>query len=439
MIKETWKGAWLLLLAMLSLTACQNLHLGREPGPRTQPLPLKVETERFQRVGKSPVIGRIYRFRLHEGDTLADVARHFGIGLQAMMDANPDIDPWSPGKGRKIVLPLAFILPLAPKEGIVINLPAMRLFHFPRQGGTYIQSYPVGIGRSRWETPLGRTKIVQKKVHPSWVVPASIRREHARKGDPLPKVVPPGPDNPLGSHALRLGFPGYLIHGTSKPYGVGLRISHGCIRLYPENIKSLFPQVRVGTPATIVDQPYLIGWRDKQLYLEAHTPLQEKSQALKNLVDKLHKRLRREEKKTGRSIDWKRVTEIIAEARGIPVPVLTSAPPLSALIDQAPVIPHPGVWPQQYQPPSFANGWYVALELYLSPINARKLVAMLRHQGPPLPAHRIEDRVVIGPYQSKKEADKVKARLQRELGLKGNLWSPDKSRQWVDRVADHSS
>jgi len=422
---------------LLGLGGCQNLMFPPTFTETTAPPPPQPETVHFKQEGDSPVIGHIYRVRLQEGDTLADVARHYGIGLQAIQDANPGIDPWAPPPGKEILLPLAFILPDAPHEGIVINLPAMRLFHFPQKVNVEVDSYPVGMGGASWGTPLGRTRIVQKKANPNWVVPVSIRREHAKKGDPLPTVVPPGPDNPLGSHALRLGFPSYLIHGTSKPYGVGLRISHGCIRLYPENIAALYPQVEVGTPVTIVDQPYLIGWRGKQLYLEVHSPLQQKRSELKKILQGLEKHLRQIERETGEEINWKRVTETIAEARGFPVPILAGALDIQTLLGRAPLVPHPGTWPQRYlPPPPFSTGWYVAIDIPLTAENAQKLVAILRHQGPPLPAHRIDNQVVIGPYQTKATAKKIKSRLQRELQLDSRLISPDKGPPL--RVADHS-
>ncbi len=376
------------------------------------------------------VVGRLGRLRLRSGDTLADVARHFGIGFQAIQDANPGVDPWLPTPGTEILLPLAFILPDAPHQGIVINLPAMRLFHFPETNSTGVWSYAVGIGRDGWNTPLGRTRIIEKKTQPRWVVPESIRREHARKGDPLPKVVPPGPDNPLGRHALRLGWPSYLIHGTNKPYGVGLRISHGCIRLYPEDIAELFPQTQVGTPVTIVNQPYLAGWREGQAFVQIHRPLDQKGKILKKLWHALKKRLEEYESRTGKPIDWQRVERAVADARGIPLPVLRSSPSWDDYLAQARRFPHPGTWPEKYVPPPPRPGWYVTIETPMTETTAVKLVAMLHHQGPPLPAHRIGDHILVGPYADKDQARHIETRLDRDLGLASRLVSPQRSRHF---------
>ena len=141
----------------------------------------------------------------------------------------------------------------------------MRLFYFPepREGeAPEVITHPIGIGREGWQTPEGYSTITRKVVQPTWTVPASVLREYAEKGEPLDPVVPPGPDNPLGSHAMRLSLPSYLIHGTNKSYGVGMRVSHGCVRLYPEDIARLFPQVPVGTEVHIINEPYVAGWRD---------------------------------------------------------------------------------------------------------------------------------------------------------------------------------
>jgi L,D-transpeptidase ErfK/SrfK len=172
------------------------------------------------------------------------------------------------------------VLPAAPRRGVVLNIATKRLFYFPEvaEGEVpHVLTYPIGIGRVGWETPLGSAKVVSKARDPHWFVPASVRREHAEQGDPLPAVVPPGPDNPLGQFVLKLDMPGYLIHGTNQPYGVGMRVSHGCVRLYPENIDTLYSLVDIGTPVTIVNQPYLIGLYDGQVFFESHKPLEDDS------------------------------------------------------------------------------------------------------------------------------------------------------------------
>jgi len=219
------------------------------------------------------VVGHNLIVLSHEEDTLLDIARRFGLGYGEIVDANPDLDPWLPGANERVLVPNKFILPDAPHEGIVINLAEMRLYYYPKpQKGQRQQviTHPLGIGREGWTTPLGKTSIIQKKKDPTWTPPASILAEHLEKGDPLPKVVPAGPDNPLGAYAMRLGMPGYLLHGTNRPYGVGMRVSHGCIRLFPEDIEALFGIVSVNTPVEILYQPYKAALHEGSLYLEAH-------------------------------------------------------------------------------------------------------------------------------------------------------------------------
>lgn len=223
------------------------------------------------------VVGHNLIVYSHKEDTLLDIARRFDIGYSEIVDANPDLDPWLPGTGKRVLVPNRFILPDVPHKGIVINLAEMRLYYYPKQAKGERQqviTHPIGVGREGWTTPLGKTRIIQKKKDPTWTPPASILAEHLEKGDPLPKVVPAGPDNPLGAYAMRLGMPGYLLHGTNRPFGVGMRVSHGCIRLFPEDIEHLFGIVSVNTPVEIVYQPYKAALDNGTLYLEAH-PVQE--------------------------------------------------------------------------------------------------------------------------------------------------------------------
>lgn len=213
-----------------------------------------------------------------DSDTLSDLARTYGLGYDEIVAANPGVNPWMPGENTPVLLPTQFILPDVARRGIVLNMASKRLFYFPAMPEgekQVVKTYPIGIGRVGWETPLGSTSVVAKARDPSWYVPASVRREHAEKGDPLPSVVPPGPDNPLGHRALQLEMPGYLIHGTNQPYGVGMRVSHGCVRLYPENIELLYELVEIGEPVSIINEPYLVGTRDGEIYFEAHAPLED--------------------------------------------------------------------------------------------------------------------------------------------------------------------
>jgi len=267
-------------------------------------------------VGGSIVITSRYE------DTFSDLARDYDVGYREMLAANPGVDPWLPGADTRITIPTQFILPPPPREGVIINLAELRLYYFPA-GENRVITHPIGIGREGWQTPTGKTRITQKKRDPSWTVPKSIRAEYAEKGINLPKVVKPGPDNPLGRFALRLGMPSYLIHGTDKPYGVGMRVSHGCIRLYPEDIKALFPQVKVGTPVRIINQPYKAGWLRNTLYLEAHPPLEEDAKDLAtslNLTPVVKAiTVARGDVKT--TLDWKKIQKTARKQNGIPVAV----------------------------------------------------------------------------------------------------------------------
>lgn len=211
-------------------------------------------------------------------NTFSDLARTYGLGYDELVAANPGIDPWLPGENTPVLLPTQYVLPDVPRSGVVLNVATRRLFYFPRPApgeARRVLTYPIGIGRVGWETPVGATTVVDKARDPQWFVPPSVRAEHAEMGDPLPAVVPPGPENPLGTRVLKLGMPGYLIHGTNRPYGVGMRVSHGCVRLYPENIEYLYELVGIGETVAIVNEPYQMGRRDGRLYFEAHAPLEE--------------------------------------------------------------------------------------------------------------------------------------------------------------------
>jgi len=228
------------------------------------------------------VIGAISSVTARYEDTLVDIARRHGLGYQDIVRANPGVNVWLPGEGAEVVLPTRFVLPPGPRKGLVLNLAEYRMYYYPeaRDGEpAFVYTYPMSIGRMDWETPLGNTKITAMARNPAWYPPQSVREEHAADGDPLPRVVPPGPNNPLGTRALRLGIPGYLIHGTNKPAGVGMRVSHGCVRMFPEDIEFLFRHVRVNTPVRIINAPVKIGWDGEKLVAEVH-PLLETPQLL---------------------------------------------------------------------------------------------------------------------------------------------------------------
>ena len=228
------------------------------------------------------VVGSVSTITARYEDTLVDIARRHGLGYYDVVRANPGVNVWVPGEGTEIVLPNRFVLPPGPRTGLVLNLAEYRMYYFPEpvEGKpAYVYTYPMSIGRMDWETPLGRTTIVAMAKNPTWYPPQSVRDEHAAEGDPLPRIVPPGPDNPLGTRALRLGLPGYLIHGTNRPAGVGMRVSHGCVRMFPEDIEFLFDRVRVNTSVRIVNVPVKIGWDGDTLVAEVH-PLLESAQPL---------------------------------------------------------------------------------------------------------------------------------------------------------------
>ncbi len=235
--------------------------------------PLFTSATTFVLTEGSRVVGYNLVVYSRSQDTLLDIARSFDVGYTEIVNANPGVDVWLPGAGQKVLVPNQFILPNTRQKGLVINLAEMRLYYFPETKNNEVKTvstYPIGIGREGWQTPLGKAKITQKRKNPTWTPPKSIKAEHLANGDPLPDVVPAGPNNPLGDYAMRLSMPGYLLHGTNKPYGVGLRVSHGCIRLYPEDIKQLFGVVPMHAPVEIVYQPYKAAMHEGQLYVEAH-------------------------------------------------------------------------------------------------------------------------------------------------------------------------
>ena len=225
----------------------------------------------------SDVVGEVVTTTASFDDSLVDIARRSGVGYEDIVRANPGVNIWVPGEGTEVVIPTRFVLPAGSRRGIILNLAEYRLYYFPEPKGdepAQVMTYPISIGRMDWETPLGKTKVIQKVVNPAWYPPQSVRDEHAAAGRPLGRIVPAGPDNPLGERAMRLGLPGYLIHGTNKPAGVGMRVTHGCLRMFPEDIEYLFEQIAIDTPVRIVNEPVKIGWQGDALVLEAHPILE---------------------------------------------------------------------------------------------------------------------------------------------------------------------
>lgn len=233
------------------------------------PFPAPAETIKAD----SDLIGALTRYTVQPKDTLYKIARQFDVGIVALLSANPGVDVWVPRAGTELVIPAQHILPPSERLGIVINLSEMRLYYFG--DARSVLSFPIGIGKDGWETVTGPTTITKKRKNPTWIPPESLREE-----DPtLPDMVPPGPDNPLGEYALNLGWEGYRIHGTNRPDGIGRRSSHGCVRLYPEDIAVLFAAVDVGLPVQVIDRDYKLGWDNDTLFLQA-TPTQSQSDSI---------------------------------------------------------------------------------------------------------------------------------------------------------------
>ncbi len=359
-------GRTLAFVALASAFAgCSLLTSNRAAPPPSVAVPAQpdpnaprlaaLETRRFTLGAGQEIVGEMQLLFARYENTFSAIGREYDLGYEEMRSANPGVDQWLPGEGTPIYLPTQSILPDSAHLGLVINVPAMRLYYFTtekavgatgkaaatteKSGGateksaadppavtTTVTTYPIGIGAEGWATPFGEAKVTQKARDPVWYVPASVRKEHLERGDRLPAVVPPGPDNPLGAFAMTLSIPSYLIHGTNKPDGVGMRSSHGCIRLYPEDIEALFGRVPKGTPVRIVNQPLLAAWHDGNLYLEVHPPLAEEKHdlvaeaevALKSALERAGPAA------AGVEVDSAVVQRIVTEQRGVPLPVLRS-------------------------------------------------------------------------------------------------------------------
>jgi L,D-transpeptidase ErfK/SrfK len=296
----------------LSLTLCALLGVAGADAA-TYPLPTNGDS----------VIGEVQYATAQHEDTLLDIGRRYGVGYEEIVAANPGVDPWLPGEGAQVLIPSRYILPDEPREGVIVSLAEHRLYYFPRPKAgeqATVETYPISIGKMDWKTPLGVTRIVDKRVRPTWYPPESVRKEHEADGRPLPRAVPPGPDNPLGEYAMRLGIPGgaYLIHGTNRPAGVGMQVTHGCIRMYPEDIAHFFKRVAVNTAVRMIDRPYKMGWRGEELFIEVHAPLEgeatSESRSLTNitrlLVSATHDRTV--------AIDWAKAEQAFAQASGVP-------------------------------------------------------------------------------------------------------------------------
>ena len=353
--RSTTRAAVVALLG-LTVAACSLFNPARHEAPPPPPPPAApatpppVQTERFEVAPDQDIVGTVQTTKSSKEDTLTDIARRFNIGYEEIVRANPKVDPWLPGADTQVILPTAYVLPNAPREGVVINIAAMRLFYFPphKSGEPQVViTHPIGIGKVGWSTPEGVTKIVRRQKDPTWTVPVSVIKEHRENGEELDKVIGPGPDNPLGRHAFYLQWPSYLIHGTNKPAGVGLRSSHGCIRLYPEDIAQLFDMVPVGTKVRVVNQPFVFGWQDGQLFMQPFDVLEDDTRDWKKAPKKLLNQslaatLQKQLKAHDEQINWDLVSSVSHAPRGVPVPVSVADANVEQILAAAPVVLNQG-------------------------------------------------------------------------------------------------
>jgi len=350
-------------LTCLLIAGCSLFGPLRHPAPPAPPappaapaLPAPVANERFELDPGQDLVGVVQVVTASKEDTLTDIARRFNVGYEEIVRANPKVDPWLPGEGREIVIPSQFILPDAPRTGFVINIAAMRIFYYPpvRRGERpLVLTHPIGIGKVGWRTPEGITKIVRRQQDPTWRVPVSVRKEHHENGEDLDPVIGPGPDNPLGKYAFYLQWPSYLIHGTNKPAGVGLRSSHGCIRLYPEDIEQFFAIVPVGTQVRVVNQPFVFGWRDGQLYMQPFDVLEDDTRdwtkAPRRLLSKsLAATLQQQLQANRTQVDWTLMSALARAPRGVPVPITDPDATVEQILAGAPrvqnMLPEGSTW-----------------------------------------------------------------------------------------------
>ena len=290
------------------------------------------------------LFGEVKRIQTRYEDTLIQLARQHSLGYEELLRVNKGVDPWLPGAGTEILIPGQRLLPPGVREGIVVNLPEHRLFYFPKpEKGKppVVLTFPVSVGKMDWNTPLGVTKVVRKQKDPPWYPPESVRKEHIKRGDPpLPAVVPAGPDNPLGTRSMRLDIPGgaYLIHGTNNPDAVGMAITHGCMRMYPEDIERLFDLTPVGTRVALINEPVKISRFGGEVWLEVHPPVDEKGQVLGVDLEVFESRLNELLGDAQVIIDWEMALRALREATGMPVLVGLELAPEGAAEAEVPAV-----------------------------------------------------------------------------------------------------
>lgn len=276
-----------------------------------------------------PYIGETVIYKAQYEDTFVHLARDYNLGYTEMRAANPDIDPWLPGAGTEIILPLMQILPDAPHDGIVVNLPEMRLFAFVN-GDEAPDTYPIGVGREGLLTPEGSTTVSRKIVGPTWRPTPRMLKEHPEYKS---EYLPGDPENPMGSHALYLAWPTYGIHGTNRPFGIGRRVSSGCMRMYPESIVALYDRIPVGTKVTVVNQPIKLAWINDKLYLEAHPDIDQATQMeeygyvqSEKLRDEDMRQILKVAGKDQDRLHWVAIRKAIKERNGYPIVIARRLP-----------------------------------------------------------------------------------------------------------------
>ena len=379
------------------------------------------------------LVGQLQDTQVRSGETLLDIARRYSVGLVELQDANPGVDPWLPAVGQRVLIPSQHILPNVPREGIVVNLPELRLYYFPpaKSGQQRVViTYPVGIGSEGRAIPVALTRIIQKKIDPPWVVPESILAEHVADGDPLPKVVPPGPENPLGRYALRLGLSSFLIHSTNHPYSVGMRISHGCLRMYPENIEELFGKVAVGTPVRIIDQPFKAGWQGGVLYLEAHPPLAETEHGSDSNLTPMVEAVSRVINHRLNDHAWQAAARAASQNSGIPTPIFAeNAEPVQAL-----VLSHANAAKIDEQ------AWMVQVGVFRDLDKVQHVTQMM--QGMDLPVivsaagEKRSCRILVGPFHNRMDATITADKIFKDTGLENFLVQQNGSSRTDCRVSN---
>ena len=269
------------------------------------------------------IFGKVEHIRVHYEDTLIEIARKYSLGYEELIRVNKGVDPWLPGEGTEVLIPGMRLLTLGEREGIIVNLPEHRLYFFPKKvegQPPKVFTFPVSVGKMDWQTPIGATRIIEKRKNPTWIPPESVRKEHAALGEPpLPAFIGPGSDNPLGAYALRLDIPGaYLIHGTNNPDAVGMAVTHGCLRMFPEDIERLFAMVTIGTRVNLINEPLKMVMHNGELWIEVHPPVDSQGQTTKAKLEDFEKRLEVMLDKLQFAINWDIALEALREASGIP-------------------------------------------------------------------------------------------------------------------------